>query len=182
MWSWIQTVAAVQIRQKKWNPKCIPWCEGNVTSFNVSASPECSSIQFNWSSVARNEATGTISVLFLIYSPSINPVIWGGIRGMENEHQQSCPPLNFLTEPNPLHKNRFLKGGKKTTTPHYSFEGLRSIQMHQMLAGPMAAEHEREVEVEVVGCARLERWSLLITMSLPITQTGLRPVILKCAA
>lgn len=114
-------------------------------------------LQFNLSSVAKNEATGTISVLFLIYSPSINPVIWSGIREMGNEHQQSCPPLNFLTEPNPLHKNRFLQGKKKAKTPHYSFEGLRSIQMLQMLAGPMAAEHEREVEVEVVGCARLER-------------------------
>lgn len=71
---------------------------------------------------------------------------------------------------------------REKRTPHCSFEGLRSIQMLQMLAGPVAAEHEREVEVEVVGCARLERWSLLITMSLPITQTGLRPVILKCAA
>lgn len=64
--------------------------------------------------------------------------------------------------------------------PTTGFEGLRSIQTLKMLAGPMAAEHEREVDV--VGCGRLERWSLLITMSLPITQTGFRPVILKCAA
>lgn len=57
----------------------------------------------------------------------------------------------------------------KTKHPTTGFQGLRSIQMLQKMAGPMAAEHEREVEVEVVGCGRLERWSLLITMSLPIT-------------
>lgn len=79
----------------------------------------------------------------------------GGIRGTENEHQQSCPSSHLLTEQK---KKTFLNGGKnKTKHPTTGFQGLRSIQMLQMLAGPMAAEHEREVEVEVVGCGRLER-------------------------
>lgn len=46
----------------------------------------------------------------------------------------------------------------------------------------LLAQGQLSMTEEVVGCGRLERWSLLITMSLPITQTGFRPVILKCAA
>lgn len=58
-------------------------------------------------------------------------------------------------------------------------QGSGSIQPLHKPAGAKAARHERErVWVEVVGCGRLERWSLHITMSLPITQTGFRPASL----
>lgn len=63
---------------------------------------------------------------------------FGAIRGTDNEHQQSCPSLNLLTDPKKQKIDYPEKGGKITT----GIEEFRCFQTLQKLAGPMAAEHQ----------------------------------------
>lgn len=149
--------------------KNIYWCGGNVTLFLMwLCLPDCSHISSN-----------------LIYHccqerKPVEPVIWCFLSNLFSRrlhisgtllayyYQEQCSlSLNLPIDPGNLHW-----GGMKGSDP---FRNSTS----------WLVQWQPSMKESVSGSGGLwqirVRWSLLITMSLPITSAGFRPVSLKCA-